>query len=71
MAQMTMITSVETKYCGYKECGKPHWTSVGLFSRPVGGPGWSESKVFCDVICYAKDLVMKETGRVCEVVFNG
>ena len=71
MAQMTMITDVDLVYCGYNVCGRSHWTKVGLFSRSIGGPGWSESKVFCDVICYAKDLVMEETGRVCEVVFNG
>tara|TARA_B100000749_G_scaffold63084_1_gene46558 strand:+ start:1271 stop:1486 length:216 start_codon:yes stop_codon:yes gene_type:complete len=71
MVQMTMITNVDPVYCGYNVCGRSHWTKVGLFSRPVKGPGWSESKVFCDVICYAKDLVMEETGRVCEVVFNG
>ena len=71
MAQMTMINDTEPKYCGYKYCGKYHWTSQGLFSKTESGSEWSNVKVFCDVICYAKDLVMEETGRVCEVVFNG
>ena len=58
------------KYCGYRECGKPHWTSQGLFSKPSGGSDWyNPTKVYCNVICYAQDVVYEETGRICEVLF--
>ena len=65
------LLTTKFRYCSYKVCGKPHWSSDGLFSRPVGGIGWSITKIYCNVICYAEDTVYEETGKVCEVVFNG
>ena len=61
--------TTEFKYCAYKVCGKPHWSSRGLFLRSVAGVGWSSPKLYCDVICCAKDVVYQETGKVCEVLF--
>ena len=68
--QLHMITK-DFKYCRYKVCGKPHWTAQGLFSRSQGTSTWNNPKIFCDVICYAKDLLLNETGKVYEVVLNG
>ena len=63
------LLTTEFKYCSYKVCGKPHWSGRGLFSRPEGGIGWSDPKRYCNVVCYAKDVVYEETGRICEVLF--
>ena len=67
---LTLLTK-KFRYCSYKVCGKPHWSSDGLFSKPLAGEGWSVSKIYCNVVCYAKNTVYEETGKICEVVFNG
>ena len=68
---LKLITE-DFKYCGYKVCGRPHWTGQGLFSKPSGGADWhNPTKVYCDVVCYAKDIIYQEIGIFSEVVFNG
>ena len=71
IATLKLLTK-DFKYCSYKVCGKPHWSSDGLFSKPTRATGLREPlKVYCDVVCYAEDTVYEETGKICEVVFNG
>ena len=63
------LVSKDFKYCGYKVCGKPHWSGQGLFSKPTVATGLREPlKTYCDVLCYVKDIVYQETGKFCEVV---